>query len=340
MSIIDRFRLVAPRTPSSQTAFGMSARLDPLATPIDGEALRAEIIDHLAQSELALAAHDSAHELLVPGHKPIRFSSRHSLTPNNRLDFYEETTTLLIAYLIERFRPAVFFDIGAGIGYFSRIATSHATCELEVHAFEMRPDRLAQLKANVASDPFGSRVHAHLIGLTDAHKGESDIHYASSILFETTPEAGDYRERWRWLKFNVRGGFNRDFASAKVLMTSLDHFCESRSVRPDLLKIDVDGYEGRVLEGGAGMLRRHKPFVLLELHKDKKLRFGVHRRDIANGLFDLGYKALFLTDHQNRLTCDVVSVSRGDPLIARQETDLILFYHPDYPSVRRAAPAV
>lgn len=339
MSIIYRLRSGAPPAQPPEDVSGAPLRLDMAADAIDGDALRSEISEFLANSQMAIALDAGEFDLNIPGHHSIRFTAANPLTQKNVARFYEETTTLLLSYLIERFRPSSFFDIGAGIGYFSRVAASRADCEVKVQAFEMRRDRLQRLRASVATDPYGSRVTSNLIGLTDAHKGEADIHYASSILFESVPETNDFRERWRWLKFNVRGSFNRDFSAAKVLMTSLDHFTDSRGVAPDVIKIDVDGYEGRVLEGGMGTLALHKPFLLLELHKDKKLRFGVRRREIADKLFDLGYCALFMTDHQDRLRCQVLRIERGDPLIDRQETDLILFYHPDYQRSRESGAA-
>lgn len=339
MSIIHRIRSVAPPAQPDEGAARAQSRLDMGADAIDGDALLSEVSEFLANSQMAIVRDAGNFNLIIPGHHPIRFTAANPLTPKNLTRFYEETTTLLLSYLIERFRPSSFFDIGAGIGYFSRVAASRADCEVKAQAFEMRPDRLQRLRASVAADPYGLRVTSNLIGLTDAHKGETDIHYASSILFETAPETNDFRERWRWFKFNVRGSLNRDFSSAKVLMTSLDYFTDSRGVAPDVIKIDVDGYEGRVLEGGMETLTRHKPFLLLELHKDKKLRFGVRRREIADKLFDLGYCALFMTDHQDRLSCQVLRIERGDPLIDRQETDLILFYHPDYQRARESGAA-
>lgn len=332
MSIFNRFRFGDRPTQRSRIE-----RREPInharslkTSALDANGLRAEIVRHLADTQMAMVSHERGHDLLIPGHMPIRFSPSHAVYHRPTPQFYEETTTLVLSYLLGRFRTSVLFDIGAGLGYFARVAASHASAPAKAYAFEMRADRLERLKANVAKDPFGTRIIPQLVGLTDTHKGEADVWYASSILFETRPEAADFRERWRWLKFNFRSGLNRDFSTAKILMTSLDHFTEAIGVWPDIIKIDVDGYEGRVIEGGTSILSRHHPFVLLELHKDKKLRFGVRRRDIANQLFDLGYQALFLTDHQDRLKCEVVEVASGDPLIERQETDLILFFHPAF----------
>jgi FkbM family methyltransferase len=208
-----------------------------------------------------------------------------------------------------------------------------------VHAFEMRPDRFRELKANAASDAAGERISAHLAGVTEAHAGEREVWLARGMLFEERPQPSEYREAWwRRVKFALRGNKGRDLERSRLLITSIDHFAEERHVRPDVLKIDVEGYEGRVLRGARRTLAEHRPFVLLELHKDKKLRFGAHREDVAQVLFDLGYQGLFFTNHQKRRACDVVETGRGCPLLRRQETDLILFFHPHYRGGAGASP--
>lgn len=345
MSIFDRIRHAdRPKQDDGEVRRGAVSGFSLRKTKarlVDWEVLRADIAAHLANTQMSLASHEHGYNLLIPGHNPIAFRPPHNgavLHKPAHPFFYEETTTLLLSFLITRFQTSLFFDIGAGLGYFARVAASHIKHAPSVYAFEMRPDRMSQLEANIANDAFGARILPRLAGLTDVHKGPTDIWYASSILFETRPDAADYRERWRWLKFNLRSGFNGTFTSANVPMTSVDHVAETAGAWPDIVKVDVDGYEGRVLEGALKVLVTHRPFILLELHKDKKLRFGVRRRDIANSLFDLGYRALFLTDHQDRLKCEVVEVRSGDPLIDRQETDLLLFFHPEFQRNDQANP--
>ena len=89
---------------------------------------------------------------------------------------------------------------------------------------------------------------------------------------------------------------------------TIDGFAARKKTWPDIVKIDVEGYEGRVLKGGAKTFAAHRPFVLLELHQDRKLRFGAKRPEVVKLLFDLGYEALFFTDHQTKACCDVVQV--------------------------------
>jgi len=287
------------------------------------ENLRAEVGDYLARTRVRFAIQAIGCELLVPAHRPIRFRQ------SGVMPIYEETTTIILSYLIGRFGAQVFFDVGAGVGYFSRVAASHAWVDTRAHAFEMRPDPLRELRCNISSDSFADRITVHPAGVTDRHQGEIEIWYARGMLFEHRPEPVEYRETWwRRLKFALRGDKSRTLSSTRALVTSIDHFAKSTSEWPDIIKIDVEGYEGKVLDGAEITLATKQPFVLLELHKDKKLRFGTRREGIAQRLFDLGYQALFLTDHETRDDCEVVEIGPNHPLLRRQETDMILFFHP------------
>lgn len=307
--------------------------------------LRTEIADRLSSTQIHFALHEEGADLIVPGHRPLTWAmtplARHK-GKTSALAIYEETTTIVLSYLIDRFNARVFFDIGAGVGYFSNIAATHSRVPVSVHAFEMCPDRFSKLEATIAKEGLSNRVTSLLAGITDTHKGDVEMWYARGMLFESRPDPSEIREAWwRRLKFALRGDTSRQLRSANALVTSLDHYTDETGVSPDIIKIDVEGYEGRVLKGGMETFSTRRPFILLELHKDKKLRFGLHRQDVVQQLFDIGYQALFFTDHQQRRTCNIIAVGADDPLFARQETDLILFFHRDYLKERqRANPAV
>jgi hypothetical protein len=58
------------------------------------------------------------------------------------------------------------------------------------------------------------------------------------------------------------------FETMDVATFSLDEISTliGYGIRPDIIKIDVEGAEGSVLEGAAGVLNSHKPLILLEIH--------------------------------------------------------------------------
>jgi len=306
-------------------------------TRLEAETLQSEISAHLRNTQMSFLLQQGAYALCVPGHVPIAWPS---ISPRSGVKpaFYEETTTLVLSYLIERFRPATFFDVGASVGYFSRLAASNKHVATRAHAFEMRPDQIARLQEIVSNDAFCDRVSIHPVAVSDREDPHALVWLARSLLFEQHPSPAAYREAWwRRLKFWWRQDRTRELSAATIPITSIDGFVQRASARPDIIKIDVEGYEGRVLLGAMKTLTMRRPFVLLELHQGKKLRFGFSRSEVADFLFGLGYEALFFTDHQVKANCEVVRVGRGNQLLGRQETDLLLFAHPDYCIDRRSS---
>lgn len=51
-----------------------------------------------------------------------------------------------------------------------------------------------------------------------------------------------------------------------VLTRSLDDYCETRKLRPDLIKIDVEGAELLALEGASTILSKDKPALIIAIH--------------------------------------------------------------------------
>jgi FkbM family methyltransferase len=280
--------------------------------------LRHEIQSFFAQSRIS--CDQSSDQFMVPGHRPLTATGRFA-----RPGKYEETALLLLSFLIGRLRPKVFFDVGAASGDFARVAASHIASPPAVHAFEMQPLRVQGMCEALERDGLGGQVAVHLAGLSDHHEGKKDIWFARTHLYEREPAPHEWREAWwRRLKFAIRRQ-PRGLSKARVLITSIDHFVAEHAVVPELIKIDVDGYEGKVLQGGMRTFAEHRPAIMLELHKDELIRFGETRRDVVSRLFGVGYKAMFMTDHHVPKACRVVSVDLDHPLVARQETDFLLF---------------
>ena len=64
-------------------------------------------------------------------------------------------------------------------------------------------------------------------------------------------------------------------ASYSTVVNKLDNIYEKRGIEgPTVLKIDVEGYEGRVIMGATEMIRRVSPVIFLEYNPDPQ---GKHR---------------------------------------------------------------
>ena len=302
--------------------------------------IRATALDYLANARLSNITDSNGKSWLsIDGHLPSiiraydpsrsRFEIR--LTRRSNQAFYEEVTTLLLSHLLTEFAPRTVFDIGAAGGYFAFVAASHIGAHPSVHCFEMKPHQVRLIEDKAKSAGLAQTVSAHLAGLSDRHVGRKRIWFVRNMMFESEPSPEAYREAWYIrLKFALRGGGGayRTLQPADVLLTSLDHFCATNDLSPDLIKIDVDGYEGKVLAGAQAVLRESQPIVLLELHTNDMLRDGSTRRSVAAQLSDAGYRFLMITDHHRREACDLVAFDASNPVLDRNEVDMILCVPP------------
>lgn len=132
----------------------------------------------------------------------------------------------------------VVFDVGANRGNWSALVLSSAP-EARIHAFEIVPDVHADLAA-----ANGDRCIVNDFGLSDKEE-EIDVIFSAS---EDTRSRMIIDER-----------MDKDFKTVKCSVKVGDEYCIERGVEAiDLLKIDVEGAEHRVLFGFKGMIERGK----------------------------------------------------------------------------------
>ena len=316
-------------TPSENGTFTQASRATGLFPTV--EALAAEIEAFWQQHAMSVEQQGAQYVLRMEGHRDIPWHQPERAKAWRRKPnrvFYEETQTALFTFLLSRFEISKFLDIGAGIGYFCEVAASFKAAPPDSFAFDMLPARREHLQKLETSQRYQGAIQVFFAGLSDQHFGDKPIWYSVTKMYEEEPPADYYRDSfWRRLKFRLRGRTDRDKLVEHICqITSIDHFCQERDLKPDLLKIDVDGYEAKVIPGGLETFRSHRPLIALEIHNSRFLRpFHVNRREVVAPLFDLGYRCLLITDHLDRRAARCIPIDQNDPVIMRDETDLLLF---------------
>lgn len=70
----------------------------------------------------------------------------------------------------------------------------------------------------------------------------------------------------------------------------LDYLVEKKSIpAPDMVKIDVEGYEAHVMRGMKNIMSVHKPVILLELHKEFMSQYGENSNKLLDSAKASGY---------------------------------------------------
>ncbi len=89
------------------------------------------------------------------------------------------------------------------------------------------------------------------------------------------------------------GSFSGDepFETIKIDVVTLDEYFLKKNVAPALLKIDVEGHEKAVLEGGLELLKKHRPKILMEC--EARHLNGTPVFEVFQLLLDIGYQGCF-----------------------------------------------
>ena len=130
-------------------------------------------------------------------------------------------------------------DVGANIGYYSLYFAGLVGSKGKVVAIEPSPENLPELRLNISANQLSNvRLFESAVG---AERGE--VAFAAGI----------------------NGGILGDDASGtyRVPVAPLDELIEDGV---DFLKIDVEGFEGAVVEGARRLLSQFRPVVFLEFH--------------------------------------------------------------------------
>ena len=182
----------------------------------------------------------------------------------------------------------VIYDVGANIGLISLLLAGHPKGRTSpVHAFEPEPKNFAQLQKNIAENGWVDRIVPHRLALGE-QAGEVELFVRGG------PGEG------RHSTVSSKGSTG----SIGVRIDTASAFATSTGVPPDLMKIDVEGAEGRVLAGMEGLLRqRHPRELFMELHPMGDADRMPDGTPIADWLDARGYHRVWEADHRHRRHC-------------------------------------
>jgi FkbM family methyltransferase len=157
----------------------------------------------------------------------------------------------------------IFYDIGANAGLYTVFAAKSVS-QGAVHAFEPIPANIERLRENLQLSGVEVEVHPFAIGSSD----ETVTMTTPDALSHGTPEVTS----------------ESDNDTINVEQRSIDSLIESNVQTPNVVKIDVEGYEMSVIKGAEKLLRESPPrSIYIELHEDGR------SEAVQNELEEAGY---------------------------------------------------
>ena len=175
----------------------------------------------------------------------------------------------------------VFLDIGANFGFYSLLA-SEILEEGRVIAFEPVSFVFRGLNASAART---TNVEAVNSAVSDR---------VGTLEFDQAPESRHTGSSFNEAEARVEGAPVFAFTRVKVASTTVDAYCAERKIVPTVIKIDVEGAEKLVIDGGLRTLAAGTPTIVLEVWKPPQK--NENHRDAAAVLKKLGYEVHALTD--------------------------------------------
>jgi len=187
----------------------------------------------------------------------------------------------LSRFLAGHVRPGdVCLDVGANIGVVTLQLARQVGPAGIVHAFEPLPTARDRLRQHVERNKFTGIASIHAVALTD-RSGEATFHFASDE--EENQGMGSLVST-----VNQVARFTQT-----VALSTLDEFARELQ-RIDLIKVDVQGSEVALLEGGRQTLQRLAPDLLLEVSHEDLRQGGTSSRALCLLLAELGYEIFLL----------------------------------------------
>lgn len=89
------------------------------------------------------------------------------------------------------------------------------------------------------------------------------------------------------------------YESVEIELTTLDKYFLENSIYPKLIKIDVEGHEKQVLQGGMELLKSCRPKIVMECEQ-RHLDKGEDICDVFEMLTDIGYNGYFFEANKLR----------------------------------------
>lgn len=176
----------------------------------------------------------------------------------------------------------VVIDIGANVGSHALPMAKLVGPSGRVYAFEPVPWAMDKLKRNASLNGF-SNIVTEQVALSDENLGHVDMEFRASFKIGSAIGVDD--------KGRIDKGWWQECDHVSTEMRTLDSYVTGHDIRRvDLIKLDVDGFEGKVIRGARETLSRFKPVIIMELAPAWVEMRGDSCIAIAMQLRDMGYR--------------------------------------------------
>jgi FkbM family methyltransferase len=178
--------------------------------------------------------------------KGFRFIFRNDLNTDMMLGLHEPNTFEVFDIFVRE--GMVVADVGSNIGYFTRYLSKKVGATGRVFAFEPIPATFQRLNETISLN--------ELSNVEPVSAAVSNTEEPVTIFLSHTHYMASLDPVWA----GQQGG------NISVNAVTLDSFFEEKGIKPDLIKMDIEGGAVFALEGMRDIILRYEPVLFLESH--------------------------------------------------------------------------
>ena len=205
-----------------------------------------------------------------------------------------------MAFLLHTLRSEdLFVDVGANVGSYTLLAAGAVGARCV--SLEPVPLAFGRLLENIRLNGLQPLVEAHQVA---AGSKTGSIAFTSN-LDATNHAVGDSQEI---------------SAAITVPVTTLDQLMGDRV--PQVIKIDVEGYETHVIDGAQGLLRNHLLIAIIMESAGLSNRYHFDEGDLSARLLDCGFKPFTYNPRKRKLSQIARPKGQGNTIWIRDQAEI------------------
>lgn len=218
--------------------------------------------------------------------KNIQGHSVYGFMSNNK-HVYELAIITCLNNIFEKNKKIIFADIGSFVGYYA-IYFSKLTNDLnKVYAIESNKIYCEDIKI---SKDLNNLKNIEILEAILSDKDEEQIFYREFAMRQENLKSSNFKNKklFEEMKSNLK----------KNNTIKLDNLFKEKKIKPNILKIDVHGAEGKVIRGGKKFIKENVNIILMELHSQDYLNIyseGITRKEIITELNSLNFKTYLIS---------------------------------------------
>jgi FkbM family methyltransferase len=209
------------------------------------------------------------------------------IAAGERIRFAHRYEPEAAAFLSSRITPGMTcFDVGANVGVYVLQLANWSKPNGRVVAFEPNPGAREVLASHIAWNGIGDRVTVVPLAVSSA-PGDNVLYAEGADGMSRLSQANDR--------------LGDSTVATPVPVTSIDHWCQQHGTWPDVMLLDIEGFEIEALRGSRQTIARVKPLIVVEMHPNVWPSSNASRPEAERLFAELGIRPVPLSGQRDPL---------------------------------------